>query len=907
MALPNWWQVTTPHKDIRDGRMNEAIFAADLGNVVYGKAPLEYQDPIIFFQRTYLTEGLENILENVLSRLSGAKGDPVIQLQTPFGGGKTHALLALYHIVKNREQVKHLDVVSGLPEIKNAKVVVFVGTQPDPIKGKTPWGEIASQLGVYNKVKGHDDKRRSPGKEVLSDVLGEDPVLILMDELVEYAVKAKDFADQISAFSHELTEVVRSKDNCCLVCTLPSSAPYGEAGERALSELQRIYGRVEAVYTPVEGVEIYEVIRKRLFDDLGEENIRKRVAQSYFELYHKLGTDVPSETRAIEYRERIEHAYPFHPELIDVLYERWGSYSTFQRTRGVLRLLAEVVADLYKRKVASPLIQSSLVNLENQTIRREFIKHIGNEYEAVIAADIAGINAKAPKIDREMGSEYEKYGIASGIATSVFLYSFSGAEKKQTSLPRIRVAVLREGIPHTIVGDAIGKLEEQLWYFHSETKQYAFRNQPNLNRVIIDREETISDERIVEELKESTQKNAGRALEVYLWPESASDIPDNKNLKLAVLSPEFLYDSEEGKKLAYELFEKAGTGFRVYKNTLFVIAIENTQYISLFKSLKRFLALKEIQNDKGLVEALTKESQDELKRKLRDAENEIPFKILTAYRHLALLEEKGLEWKDLGIPTVGTRVNISERVKDYLKDQERILTRLSSKYIIEKAFARDENEKGAREIYELSLKTPGMPIPESENVIFDAIRQGVKSGLVGLRDGPEVYYKQEASPTIDSVVLRGEVAKKIKEAEARGEEGKVEVEEQKWKGEEEVNKGEIVRKLTLRAKIPWDKLSSIVTGVIRPLKDKGLPPEITIEIKAETKGEFDRTTLESKVKEGNCKTFGTNLYWYNGHKVVSTYCQDGRYSQTIFGETVVEKVPSFLHKVQELQTLSTSR
>jgi len=290
MTLPSWWQEATPHKDIREGRMSEAIFAADLGDVFYGKAPLEYKDASIFFQRTYLTEGLKNLLENVLSRLSGGKGlpaathsplaeqagDPVIQLQTPFGGGKTHALLALYHAVKNREKVEHLDIISKLPKSKNTKVVVFVGTQADPLKGRTPWGEIAHQLGVYATAKEHDEKRRSPGKEILRKILGDEPVLILIDEVVEYAVKAKDFADQISAFSQEITEAVKSKDNCCLVCTLPSSAPYGEAGERALNELQRIYGRLEAVYTPVEGIEIYEVIRKRLFDDFGKESIRKK-------------------------------------------------------------------------------------------------------------------------------------------------------------------------------------------------------------------------------------------------------------------------------------------------------------------------------------------------------------------------------------------------------------------------------------------------------------------------------------------------------------------------------------------------------------------------------------------------------------------------------------------------------
>jgi len=856
MKLPYWWEVTTPHKDIREGIKEggiKASFAADLGDVVNGKASLEYQDPISFFQRTYLTDGLKNLLKNVLSRLSGGNGDPVIQLQTPFGGGKTHALLALYHIVKNREQVKHLDIVSELPEIKDAKVVVFVGTQPDPIRGRTPWGEIANQLGVYEKVKEHDEKRVSPGKEVLSGVLGEKPVLILIDELVAYAVAAKDFADQISVFAQELTEVVRAKTNCCLVCTLPSSAPYGEQGERALSELQKIFGRVEALYTPVEGVEIYEVIRKRLFEDIGEEKIRKKVAQSYFDIYQKLGTDVPGEVRDIKYRERIEHAYPFHPELIDALYHRWGSYPNFQRTRGVLRLLAEVVKELYKKKVPAPLIQSSLVYLDNPLIRDELIQHIGKEYRSVISADISG---NASEIDMEMGSEYEKYRIASGIATSVFLYSFSGTsdeEKKRMSLPEIRVALLRNGIPPTIVGDAIKKLEDKLWYFHSKGNHYAFRNQPNLLRIIVDKEGNITEEQIQEEFEENLKKNAGSSIEVYIWPKDASDIPDTKNLKLAILAPEFTYESEKGKKLASELFDKAGTGFRVYKNTLFIITMGNTDYVSLRNFLKRYLALKETRKE----ENLPKESQEQLKNMLKDAEKDMPFTILTAYRYLALLEEKGMAWKDLGIPTIGASGDISHRVKDYLKQQEKILYRLTPKYIIEKAFGKDDVEKGVREIYELFLKVPGMPVPEGENVVFEAIKEGVKSGIFGLKEDVEVYSRQEVTPTMDSVVVRGEVVKKKEEQiEKREETGGPEV-VREIKGDEgiegymkkgpEPQKG-LAKKVYIRAKIPWDKLSSIINGVINPLT-KEHPPEITIEIKAESKDGFDETTLETRVKE----------------------------------------------------------
>ncbi len=862
MALPSWWQVATPHKDIREGKLSEAIFAADLGDVFHGKAPLEYQDGSIFFQKTYLTQGLKNLLENVFSRLSGRKGDPVIQLQTPFGGGKTHALLTLYHAIKHKREISHLSIANGLPEIKKAKVAVFVGTHADAVSGKTPWGEIASQLGQFEIIKEHDQKRIAPGKEKFRQVLeASGPTLILIDEILEYIVKAnraekveKITQGQTLAFLQEISELIASSKDCCLVITLPASIleRYDEEAERSLQQLQKISGRIEAVYTPVEGVELYEVIRKRLFENYGDEKIRKNVAQEYFNLYQSLGSDVPSEVKEIEYRDKIEKAYPFHPELIDVLYERWGSFPTFQRTRGVLRLLAEVVADLYGKKIVSPLIQSSLINLEHQAIRREFIKHIGNEYDSVIASDIV---AKAPKIDKDMGSEYEKYGIARGIATSVFINSFSAGPSKETTLPRIRVALLREGIPVTIVGDAIAKLEEELWYFHSEKKQYAFRNQPNLNRVILDREETITEEKIREELKDFIQKCAGKALEVYLWPESTADVPDNKNFKLVILSPEFAYDSEKSKKFANEFFERAGMGFRVYKNTIFCILIDNNQFVSLSKSLRRYMALMEIQGDKGLLERLTRQSQEEIKKKFKETEKEIPFRILTAYRYLGIMDKDGIAWKDMGIPTIGTEQTISERVRQFLKDQEKLLLKISPKYILDRTFSKEETEKSLKEIYELHLKTPGMPLLESENVLIEVVREGVKAGFLGVREDNEVYFKEDVTVNLDSMVLKGEKAKRIKEEKTKEEEKKPPIEGKEVTatevtiGEIERKKEGVIKRVTLRAKVPWDKLSEVTKGVIAPLKDEGLPPEITLEIKANSEEGFKSHTLSSKVKE----------------------------------------------------------
>lgn len=831
--MRSWWEVVTPHRDIMEGNIREDVFAADLGDVADGKAPLEYLDSVTFFQRTYLTKGLKNLLENVLSRLEGKSTNPVIQLQTPFGGGKTHALLSLYHAVKNREKVDHLYDFSKLPSPK-AKVVVFVGTKFDPIRGRTPWGEIAHQLGRYELVKEHDERRISPGKDILSKVLGDEPVLILMDELVEYVVKAKDFADQISAFSQELTEVVRTKDRCCLVCTLPSSAPYGEAGERALNELQRIFGRVETIYTPVEGMELYEIIRKRLFENAGSEKVIKEAAQSYFEMYQRMGADAPADVKEVAYREKIEHAYPFHPELIDLLYERWGSYSTFQRTRGVMSLLAWVVYDLYTHRVSSPLIQSSLVSLENPKIRSNFIKHIGNEYNSVIDSDVAAKNAKSQRIDREMGSEYEKYGIAKSIATTTFLHSFTASGKGGITLPWIRVAVLREGIPSTIVGDAVNKLKDELWYLHTDGL-YRFTIQPNLNRIIVDREQAIPSGRIAEEVRSAIQRCAGGDLECYLWPMDPADVPDDRNLKLAILPPDF------DKDRASEFFERAGSGFRVNRNTLFLIRMDESGYASLSTSIKNLLALESVEKDRDLMKTLSAQDRSDLEDRIETTRKGLSTEVISAYRHLAF---PGEDWKDLGIPTIGLYSSISARVKRYLIQEGKVLIQVGPKYVLERAFREGETEKSAQDVYDLFLKTPGLSVPESWEAFIQAVKEGVKRKIFGVRENSSIYFGEDVSPTPESVIVRPEIAEKEKGEKEKppGEGGTI-----GGGGEPGTAPHSEKKRLLIRAKVPWYHWTEIYGGVIQPLQSRNAHIRLTVEIEAE--GDIDENTLNLKVKE----------------------------------------------------------
>ncbi len=867
--LRPWHQVVTPHRDIREGRLDEAVFAADLSDVAAGRGPLEYQDPATFFRRTYPTQGLVNLMAAVLSRLAGlGRGEAVIQIQTPFGGGKTHALIALHHLFSARDAWTDAppDVVlraleaAGTDEVPPARVVTFVGTAPDPLAGRTPWGALAEALGNYDLLASHDRARRAPGKDLLHRLLGDTPALILMDELAEYLVKAKDFGDQVLAFLQELTEVVKVSPRCVLVVTLPSSAPYGEEGERALQNLQRIFGRVEAIYTPVEGEEVYEVIQRRLFDAPPDPVQARRVAEAYWELYRRLGDDVPRDAREPAYREKLQKAYPFHPELIDVLFERWSTFPTFQRTRGVLRFLAGVVADLYRKEHPAPLIQPAHLDLTNPAIRRELIKHIGNEYEGVIAADIADTNARAQKIDREMAGEYSRFRVASGLATAVFFYSFSGGERKGATAGRLRLAVMREEIPPAVFGDALKRLEDELWYLHVEGGLYAFTNQPNLNRVLLEKEEAVQEEQILEEIRAQMEKLAGRDLRVLLWPRTSQDVPDTREAKLAVLDGDHARAGTAPVPFAEEVLARCGSTFRVYQNTLLVLAPDAGEWAALTGRVRRLLALRAVEGDRALRQGLSEENRRALQSRREEAEKEIPFRLFYVYRHLAKPGPEGVEWLDLGIPTVGAKDSLSRRVKEALRSRDLLVGKIAPTRLLQKALREDEAEKPLRDVVEAFLRYPQLPMLEGEEVAWAAVRQGVLDGLFGVRVGERLYF-QEPPPdpaTLAEGVLVREVARPAEGVPGEPSPG---VAPQPEPAPGRMGVGIVaepagvspavaeIGAYALRARVAWEKLSDFVRGVVMPLQQEA-DLEIEVSLRARGRGGgIRRGTLERVVRE----------------------------------------------------------
>jgi hypothetical protein len=872
MALKNWWQVCTPHEDILKGRFDQSVFAADLGDVINGKGPRDYQDAVLFYEKTYITTGLQELISAVLASICGnGKGQSVIQLQTSFGGGKTHSLLSLYHIVKNYDKLKHMPMVedlmkmAGVKKIKDVKVAGFVGTHADPLKGRTPWGEIAYQLDVYDIVKDHDKDRIATGKEVLVEMLEKaGPSLILIDELLEYVVK-KDRAEELRdiekgqtlAFLQELTEAVSSQPNTALVLTLPASAyeQYDEQAEKSLLQLQKVSGREETIFTPVEGAEIYEVVRKRLFQNIGNEKTRKEVAQWFFSFYNDLDDAVPTQVRNSEYREKLERAYPFHPELIDALYHKWGSFPTFQRTRGVLRLMAEALGTMYEERLPAAVIQSSIMPLHVPGLKREFIKHIGSEWDGVLDADVSGSNAKAKEIDKQLDSELRNHRLATGLATSVFINSFSGAERTGIPLRELRVSLLREGTPKNIAGDVIKRLEEELWFFHSSNGQYSFRNQPNLNRIIVDNEERISEQDIETEIQDALKRLSKAEFETFLWPADTVDVPDTRRLKLLVFQLNQSCDQDATGHLAQTFYDKAGSGFRVYKNGTFVVATDSNTVIQLMKHARRLLALAKVQGDLNITEKISSADKKNLGDKVKQAKNQLGHLILTTYRHLAYMTKDGIRWIDMGIPTITSANSLTGRIKDFLVDEEVILTQISPKVILRHTQIDGDDEMSLGDIYEMYLKTPGLPLPDRIEVLEGAVRVGVQNGVFGLKQGDKVKFKDNIfSIQKDDIIISAKKAAESKDDDS----GKPpynpkDEEEDTSDGVSEgepVSSGKHVKTLDFTTTVPWTQLSQLISGVFSPLRQSGdTEMEIKLNVKATSESGFDRITLDSRVKE----------------------------------------------------------
>ncbi|MGC8696298.1 MAG: ATP-binding protein [Conexivisphaera sp.] len=824
-----------PHDDILKGKLTMDVFAADLWETYVGRAPPEYSDPELFFRKTYITSGLQNLLDVVKKRLTGKGGDPVIQIQTPFGGGKTHALIALYHRAKEW----------------NAKSVVMVGSALST--DETPWGLVERQLtGANVRLTG----RVSPGREALRQLLEvHQPVLILIDEILEYATKASgvpvgetSLAAQVLAFMQELTEVAGTLDRVCVVVTLPSSLleHYDANSERLFQQLQKISGRVERIYTPIQENEISKVVRRRLFSGI-DETRAKSVVSSFIEYAEREGI-LPEGVDVSVYREQFLESYPFIPDVIDVLYKRWGSFPSFQRTRGVLRLLSLVIYSLYKNRSERPYITLSDFDLSDQEIRRELIKHIGPEFDSVIAADITGADSGSRRVDDSIGKSYRGLRMGTRAATSIFLYSFSGAEDRGANLREVKRNVATIGIPSSVVSEAVEDLATKLFYLQSQNGRYYFLNQPNLNRILLTKMENIKDDDVDEfERKMLQEQISGDKFRCFIWPNAPKDVPDTRDLKLVILP-------NRDVEFMKNVLESKGDSPRVYRNTIFFLCPTDEGRSALDSTVRKIIAYGQILNDKTL--GLTEEQRKEASNKEKEIKGDLGYRMKDCYRLAYAPTKDGLEEINLGMPTYGENSRLDEWVYEGLRE---MISEKLSPIVIKERYLKDGNYVKTSLIYESMLTTPGEKRPVSLDSFKRSISDGVRSGVFGLGeltgDGNVTckYFSQDAEVTLDEneVIIKDAICK----AQTAIVEERVEASSPKPGMQElseilelpaESSEKRIMKEyLSLEFEIPEGQVSQVM-GMMNFLQHKFKKLKIRIEA---TDGSISNDEYENKVKE----------------------------------------------------------
>ena len=482
--LPSWRDVMQPHPDVAEGRYRAAEFAADLAQVSRGEGAIEYRDPVEFFARTYVTEGMAGLLVESLQRVSGQGGEPVIQLKTAFGGGKTHSMLALYHMLRGGARVDHIPSLKpimervGLDKLPKANVAVLVGTALDPTRKKNPpnlpkytvntiWGEMAYQLvtsagkpDLYAIVSDSDRRGVSPGSEALKTLLNScGPCLILMDELVAYAKKIYGVEglpagsyDNFITFIQEITEAARASENSIVVASIPESEIEigGDAGKTALETIEHTFGRMESIWKPVAANEGFEVVRRRLFLDCKDPQARDMVCNAFSSMYQENASDFPMEAKEVEYRNRMVSCYPIHPEIFDRLYGDWATLERFQRTRGVLRLMAAVIHELWMANDSSAMIMPGSIPLNTPNVRDELVRHLPDTWNSIIDREVDGKDSIPYQKDKSI-SRYGQKLAARRVARTIMLGSApsTSALRDQTirglETSRIRLGVVQPG------------------------------------------------------------------------------------------------------------------------------------------------------------------------------------------------------------------------------------------------------------------------------------------------------------------------------------------------------------------------------------------------------------------------------------------------------------------------------
>ena len=783
MSLKPWREIAVPHEDVLKGTFQQAEFAADLSRVHAGTATAEYQNPALFFQRTFITEGMRLLLDSVVKRLSGKGGDPVIQLQTAFGGGKTHTMLAVYHLAKGDAQASDLPGVpaildaAGVTELPRARIAVLDGIKSSPNQPvmrdgqalRTLWGDLAWQLGNaegYALVADADASGTSPGKAVLETLLSRyAPCVILIDELVAYVRQFEDGKaltggsfDSNLSFVQGLTEAIKAVPTAVLLASLPESDKEAGSlrGVKALAALSHYFGRIQALWKPVGTEEAFEIVRRRLFTNINDKLTADTVCRAFADYYTANSEDFPRETQESRYFDRLMHAYPIHPEVFDRLYEDWSSLDNFQRTRGVLKMMAKVIHRLWKDNDKNPLIMPGSFPLHDAETRNDLIYYLPQGWDPVVERDVDGERAETTEIenrDTRLGS----LQACRRSARAIFLGSAPTTANQMVrglELERIVLGVAQPGEQVGVYKDALRRLGDRLHYLNSANNRFWFDTRPNLRREMEDRKRRFQDqEDVFPAVRERVQRSFASGIFGGTHVFTASgDIPDDWQLRLVVLAPDAAF-SRSGQSLAIErateILKKRGDQPRFKQNRLIFLAADYDSVSRLKDQVRSTLAWQSIVADiKEMKLNLDQYQARQASKSAEDANEALRRMIRETYKWMiAPMQEakpgKGLseiQWEHFQI-NAGAQ-NLSQEIERVLKENELLITEWApihlNKVLKDWFWKDDVKEVSALNVWQQSCQQLYLPRLKDDTAFQQTMGIGAESkDFFGFAQGKE--------------------------------------------------------------------------------------------------------------------------------------------------------------------------
>lgn len=784
-GLKPWREIVTPHQDVASGRYQQAEFAADLWQVFLDEGSDEYRVPTEFFRRTFLTEGLKQLLTGALQRLSGKGGDPVIELQTNFGGGKTHAMLALYHLffgvsAKDLPGLEAVFEAAGVSEPpQDVNTVVLVGNKISPgqtypkkegVVVHTLWGEIAWQLGesaggvkeakkAYEFVRQADETATNPG-DALKDLFNcYAPCLILVDEWVSYARQLHEDNDLPAGtfdthftFAQTLSESAKNADRTLLVASIPSSDIEigGDRGKDALDRLKNAIGRVESPWRPASAEESFEIVRRRLFQSIDPDFYvaRDAVVRAFHEMYQAQAAEFPSECREASYRRRLEEAYPIHPELFDRLYSDWSTLDKFQRTRGVLRLMAKVIHTLWESGDRSLLIMPATVAMNDAQVQSELTRYLDDNWVPIIEKDVDGSNSLPVYLDSQ-NPNLGRYSACRRVTRTIYLGSAPTLRAANRGLQdrRIKLGCVQPGEAVATFGDALRRLTDQATYLYIDGDRYWISTQPNVTRTAQDRATQIHEdqekvwEEIIRRLK--LDKQRGEFAGVHIAPESSADVPDEESMgvRLVVLDPQHPHISKSAdspaQKWVAEILNQKGASPRYCKNMLLFLVPDKAKLALLEQNTCQYLSWESIVKDKEALnldvfqsnQATTKRNQtnDIVDHLLKET---YQWLLVPTYNPDATDPKDQISWSEIRLQ--GQDSPILRASRKAVHEEHLITTYAASRLCLEALnpyLWRETNHIDLKKLWTYLTNYLYLPRLKNDQVLLQAVQEGVSALL----------------------------------------------------------------------------------------------------------------------------------------------------------------------------------